>query len=116
MENKFKGQALNIRVVVKDIQLDNKNSFGFDTSSAVEKNGYQKAGIVVSVGEQTPKIKSSSKYNNKFIIFILNLFKKDEYTLKIGDTILYDKTRMTSLTLEGESYAMLNYIDIFAKI
>lgn len=98
MENNFKGQALNVRVIVKDIQIDNKNSFGFDTSSAVEKNGYQKAGIVVSVGEQTPKLEDGT------------------HTLKIGDTILYDKTRMTSLTLEGESYAMLNYIDIFAKI
>jgi co-chaperonin GroES (HSP10) len=98
MENKFKGQALNVRVVVKDIEIDNKNSFGVDLSSSVEKNGYQKAGIVVSVGELTPKLDNG------------------KHTLSIGDTILYDKTRMTSLTLEGEKYTMLNYVDIFAKI
>jgi co-chaperonin GroES (HSP10) len=98
MENKFKGQALNVRVVVKDIEIDNKNSFGVDLSSSVEKNGYQKAGIVVSVGELTPKLDNG------------------KHTLNIGDTILYDKTRMTALTLEGEKYTMLNYVDIFAKI
>jgi co-chaperonin GroES (HSP10) len=98
MENKFKGQALNVRVIVKDTHLDNKNSFGFDTSSAVEKNGYQKAGIVVSVGEMTPKLDDGT------------------HTLKLGDIILYDKTRMTALTLNGENYAMLNYVDIFAKV
>ncbi len=98
MVNSFKGQALNVRVIVKDIELDNKNSVGLDLSSAVEKNGYQKAGIVVSVGELTPKLDDGT------------------HTLKLGDTILYDKTRMTALTLEGEKYAMLNYVDIFAKI
>lgn len=98
MENKFEGQALNVRVIVKDIDMDNKNSFGLDLSSSVQLNGYQKAGIVVSVGEMTPTLKDGT------------------HTLKIGDTIMYDKTRMTSLTLNGDSYSMLNYIDIFAKI
>jgi co-chaperonin GroES (HSP10) len=98
MENKFKGQALNIRVVVKEIELENINSSGLDVSSQVEKNGYQKAGKVVSVGELTPKLDDGT------------------HTLKIGDLVLYDKNRMTPLTLDGEKYVMLNYVDIFSKI
>jgi co-chaperonin GroES (HSP10) len=98
MENNFKGQALNVRIIVKDIELENKNNLGLDLSSSVEKNGYQKAGIVVSVGEMTPKLDDGT------------------HTLKIGDKVLYDKTRMTPLTVDGEKYVMLNYVDLFSRL
>jgi co-chaperonin GroES (HSP10) len=49
MENKFKGKALNLIVVVEEIFNENKTASGLDLSGIVDANEKQKEGRVVSV-------------------------------------------------------------------
>jgi len=94
MENKFKGRALNLVVIVEEVFNENKTASGFDLSSVVDANEKQKRGKVVSVGEQCPKLSDGS------------------YTLKEGDEVIFDKYKMTNFTQEGITYILIDYRDI----
>jgi co-chaperonin GroES (HSP10) len=58
MENKFKGKALNLIVVVEEIFNENKTASGLDLSGIVDANEKQKKGKVVSVGSNVPNIQT----------------------------------------------------------
>lgn len=94
MENKFKGRALNLVVIVEEVFNENKTASGFDLSSVVDANEKQKRGKVVSVGEQCPKLSDGS------------------YTLKEGDEVIFDKYKMTNFTQNGNPYLLIDYRDI----
>jgi len=94
MENKFKGRALNLVVIVEEVFNENKTASGFDLSSVVDANEKQKKGRVVSVGEQCPKLSDGS------------------YTLKEGDEVIFDKYKMTPFTQNGKPYLLIDYRDI----
>lgn len=94
MENKFKGRALNLVVIVEEVFNENKTASGFDLSSVVDANEKQKKGRVVSVGEQCPKLSDGS------------------YTLKEGDEVIFDKYKMTPFTQNGNPYLLIDYRDI----
>ena len=94
MENKFKGKALNLVVIVEEVFNENKTASGFDLSSVVDANEKQKRGKVVSVGEQCPKLSDGS------------------YTLKEGDEVIFDKYKMTNFTQNGNPYLLIDYRDI----
>lgn len=89
--NKFQGQARNFIIIVKEIPNENVIAGKFDTSSAVDKNEKYRKGIVVSVGDQCPK---------------------DEDSVKVGDTILFDSYKGSPLTLNAIQYQNLFYSDI----
>ena len=94
MENKFKGRALNLRVVVKEIVNENKTASGFDLTGIVDANEKQKKGIVVSVGESCPNLSDGSP------------------ALKIGDEVIYDKFKCDLFTQNGIAYTIIHYGDI----
>ena len=94
MENKFKGKALNLVVIVEEVFNENKTKFGFDLSSVVEANEKQKRGKVVSVGEGCPKLSDGT------------------FTLKEGDEVIFDKYKMTPFTQDGTAYIIIDYRDI----
>jgi hypothetical protein len=54
MENKFKGKALNLIVVVEEIFNENKTASGLDLSGIVDANEKQKKGSFS--GEQCQKL------------------------------------------------------------
>ena len=94
MENKFKGKALNLIVVVEEIFNENKTASGLDLSGFIDANEKQKKGRVVSVGEQCPKLSDGT------------------FTLKEGDEVIFDKFKMTNFTQDGIAYILIDYRDI----
>ncbi len=90
----FNGQALNYNIIVKREFLENKTEAGFEVTSEVDKNEKYRKGIVVSVGNLCPK--------------------KDDGTATIepGAEVLYDKYKMSEVTLEGKSYEIISYADV----
>lgn len=94
MENKFKGKALNLVVIVQEVFNENKTTSGFDLSGIVDANEKQKRGKVVSVGEQCPKLSDGT------------------FTLQEGDEVIFDKYKMTPFTQEGIPYILIDYRDI----
>lgn len=116
MENKFKGKALNLIVIVEEVFNENKTASGFDLSGVVDANEKQKRGKVVSVGEGCPK--KTSKFTSRFkfisyLLFLFNLvFGKLEYTIQEGDEVIFDKFKMTNFTQDGVTYLMIDYRDI----
>lgn len=94
MENKFKGQALNLVVIVEEVFAKNKTASGIDLSGIIDANEKQKSGIVVSVGTECPKKTDGS------------------YTIKIGDKVMFDKYKCTPLTQNGNPFIMLDYRDL----
>lgn len=93
MENKFKGQALNLIIVVKELLVENKTTNGIDLSGIVDVNEKQKTGEIVSVGLECPKKSDGT------------------YTLQIGQNIVYDKYKTTKFTQDGVEYTMVDYRD-----
>lgn len=94
MENKFKGKALNLVVVVQEIDNINITASGIDLTGIVDSNEKQKRGKVVSVGEQCPKLADGTP------------------TLNEGDEVIFDKFKMTPFTQEGIPYILIDYRDI----
>lgn len=109
MENKFKGKALNLIVVVEEIFNENKTASGLDLSGIVDANEKQKKGRVVSVGEQCPTVNSKFIGMFKFINFFLRKRKK---TIQEGDEVIFDKFKMTNFTQDGIAYILIDYRDI----
>ncbi len=109
MENKFKGQALNMIVVVEEVFQENRTASGFDITGIVDANEKQKRGRVVSVGEGCPRkpVNFFSKF--KFLNFF---FKKLECTLKENDEVIFDKYKTTPFTQDGNPYILVYYPDI----
>lgn len=94
MENKFKGKALNLVVIVQEVSIENKTASGIDLSGIVDANEKQKMGRVVSVGEGCPKLSDGT------------------FTLKEGDEVIFDKYKMTPFTQNGTAYILIDYRDI----
>jgi co-chaperonin GroES (HSP10) len=94
MENKFKGRALNLIVIVEEVFNENKTASGIDLSEVVDANEKQKRGRVVSIGEQCPKLSDGS------------------FTLSIGSEVIFDKFKMTNFTQDGITYLIIHYTDI----
>lgn len=92
--NNFKGRALNLIVVVEEIDNENITASGFDLTGIVDANEKQKKGRVVSVGEQCPKLSD------------------DTPVLKEGDEVIFDKFKMTHFTQNGKQYILIDYRDI----
>jgi len=86
---KFKGQALNFVVVLKEIANVNETGSGLDISSSVDKNEKYRKAIVVSLGSECPKD-----------------------CLQLGDTVMYDKHKANPLTQNGVEYITLFYADL----
>lgn len=95
MENKLKFQkALNHNVVVEQIVLENKTTGGFDMSGYVDANESQQAGVIVAIGEGCPRDKDGNHY------------------IKLGDTIVFSKFKVTSMTIGGVNYRIVPYLDL----
>lgn len=94
MENKFKGKALNLWVIVEEVFNENKTASGIDLSGVVDANEKQKRGKVVSIGEGCPKLSDGS------------------FTLKENDEVIFDKYKMTPFTHDGVAYILIDYRDI----
>jgi len=94
MENKFKGQALNLVVIVEEVFHENKTASGLDLSGIVDANEKQKRGRIVSIGTECPKKTDGS------------------YTISIGDEVIFDKFKVTASTQDGIAYLMLDYRDL----
>jgi len=116
MENKFKGQALNLVVIVEEVFHENKTASGLDLSGIVDANEKQKRGRIVSIGTECPK--KTSKFTSKFkiisyLMFLFNMvFGKLEYTISIGDEVIFDKFKVTAFTQDGIAYLMVDYRDL----
>lgn len=94
MKNKFKGRALNLSVIVEEIFLENKTASGIDLSGYVGANEKYKAGKVVSIGEQCPKLSDGT------------------FTLKEGDETIFDSYKINPFTQNGTKYLIIDYRDI----
>ena len=95
MEVKPKFQrALNFNVVVEQVVLENKTAGGFDMSGYVDASESQQSGIVVSIGELCPKDNDGNHY------------------IKVGDTIVFSKFKVTSMTIRGVNYLIVPYPDL----
>lgn len=94
MENKFKGQALNLVVIVEEVFHENKTASGLDLSGIVDANEKQKRGKVVSVGQGTPRNDDGT------------------YVLEIGKEVIFDKFKVTNFTQDGIAYILVDYRDI----
>jgi len=92
--NKFKGQALNMIVVVEEIFNENKTAGGIDITGIVDANEKQKRGRVVSVGQGTPRYDDGS------------------YVLTEGAEVVFDKYKTTPFTQDGNPYILVFYPDI----
>lgn len=86
---KFKGQALNFVVVLKEIENVNETSSGLNISSSVDKNEKYRKAIVVSIGTECPKD-----------------------GIQLGDTVMYDKHKANPLTQNAVEYQTLFYADL----
>jgi len=94
MENKFEGQALNLNVIVQEVDNENITASGLDLTGIVDANEKQKKGRVVSVGTECPQKSDGSQ------------------TIKIGDVVIFDKFKMTPFTQKGKQYIMVDYRDL----
>jgi co-chaperonin GroES (HSP10) len=94
MENKFKGRALNLIVIVEEVFNENKTASGFDLSGVVDANEKQKRGKVVSVGTECPKLSDGT------------------YTVNEGNIVIFDKFKMTPFTQDGVQYLIIDYRDL----
>lgn len=90
---KFK-RALNFNVVAEEVILENKTIGGYDMSGYVDANESQRSGKIVSIGELCPKDKEGNHYVN------------------VGDTIVFSKFKVTSMTIEGVNYLIIPYADL----
>lgn len=90
----FNGQAVNYNVVVEEMELKNISSSGIDLTSSEDKNQKFKRGIVQSVGLACPK-------NDE-----------GEMVLKVGQEILYDGYKGSTVTLETKVYSIISFADI----
>ena len=109
--NRFKGQALNYNVVVKEVEVENVSTTGLDFSNEADKNDKQKTGVIVSVGLSCPK-KDMGIFKKIFNLFFN---KYNLYTIKPGELVMFDKYKSTSLTIDGEFYKIVYYADIVMK-
>ena len=93
MEN-FKGKALNYNIIVKREFIENRTGAGIILDSEIDKNEKYRKGIVVSVGTLCPKNADGTA------------------TIEIGNEILYDKYKMSEVTIDGISYEIISYADL----
>ena len=93
---KFKAQALNYVVIVKQKKIENLTSTGLDISSEADKNEKFRKGEIMSFGNLCPK-------NDK-----------GEDTIQIGQEVLYDMYKASDLTIDGEKYQSFYYSDLIA--
>lgn len=100
---KFK-RALNFNVVVEQVVLENKTAGGFDMSGYVDASESQQSGIVVSIGELCPK--------RKLKLFGIEISFLKKSTIKVGDTIVFSKFKVTSMTIGGVNYLIVPYPDL----
>jgi len=94
MENKFEGQALNLNVIVQEVDNENITASGLDLTGIVDANEKQKKGRVVSVGTECPQKSDGSQ------------------TIKIDDVVIFDKFKVTPFTQKGIAYILVDYRDM----
>lgn len=94
MENKFEGQALNLNVIVQEVDNENITASGLDLTGIVDANEKQKKGRVVSVGTECPQKSDGSQ------------------TIKIDDVVIFDKFKVTPFTQKGIAYILVDYRDL----
>jgi len=93
-EIKFKGQALNSIVIVKQIENKQVTGSGLDLTSAEDKNQKFRKGIVQSLGNLCPKDDSGNTI------------------LQPGDTIMYDGYKTSPITVDSEVYDCVYFNDV----
>lgn len=93
-EIKFKGQALNSIVIVREIENKQVSSSGLDLTSQEDKNQKYKKGIVQSIGNLCPKNESG------------------ELLLNLGDTIMYDSYKASPITVDSIVYDCIYFSDV----
>ena len=93
MESKFKLQALNFNVIVREIE-NKVLKEGIDLTSAEDKNQKFKRGFIQAVGISCPNTPEGKPI------------------LKVGDEIIYDSYKASPLTLEGEIYQVIYFADV----
>lgn len=103
-EIKFKGQALNSIVIVREIENKQVSSSGLDLTSQEDKNQKYKKGIVQSLGNNVPKI------SIKILGFEIPFVKKA--LLKTGDTIMYDSYKASPITVDSIVYDCIYFSDV----
>lgn len=109
MQNKFEGQALNLNVIVEEVDNENITASGLDLTGIVDANEKQKKGRVVSVGTECPSI----SYKFKGLFSFINFFiRKQKQTIQVGNTVIFDKFKMTLFTQKGKQYIMIDYRDL----
>ena len=94
----IKIRALVDNVVLEPIFLDNKTDGGFDLTGIVDVNEKQASGIIHSFGEMCGKDLEGN------------------YTLREGMTIVYNKHNQTPMTLDGKSYILIPYRNVFLSL
>lgn len=109
MENKFEGQALNLNVIVQEVDNENITASGLDLTGIVDANEKQKKGRVVSVGTECPLI--GHKYKGLFS-FVNFFIKKQKQTIQIGNIVIFDKFKVTPFTQKGIAYILVDYRDL----
>ena len=92
--DKFNGVALNFVVVLKEVTNVNETETGLNIGSEVDKNEKYRKGIVVAVGNLCPKNSDGTA------------------TIEVGNEILYDKYKMSEVTIDGISYEIISYADL----
>ena len=91
MENKFRGQALNLNVIVKEFTQEIKTDGGLDLTGYTDANEKQKSGIIVSIGTECPTNSDG------------------EFKIKIGQKVIFDKFQSTPFTQDGIPYILIDY-------
>jgi chaperonin GroES len=86
-------RPLGDRVLVKQAQAETKSAGGIIIPDTAQEKTTQ--AVVTAVGTGT---------------------EKDPITVKVGETILYDKYAGTSIKIDGEDYLILKMSDIVAVI
>jgi co-chaperonin GroES (HSP10) len=94
MENKFRGQALNLNVIVKEFTQEIKTEGGLDLTGYTDANEKQKSGIIVSIGTECPQT------------------PKGEFKIKEGQKVIFDKFKATPFTQDGIPYTLVCYLDL----
>lgn len=110
-QDKFRGQALNYVVIVKEKIVKNETASGFDLTTEVDHNIKYRTGIIVSVGSGCPK-----KTNNLLKRFFNFIIGKDSFTVKEGDEIMFDKHKSSDLTIDGIMYRCIYYADLMLML
>lgn len=94
----FEGVALNFNVILQEVIQDNVTDFGFDISSEVDANEKIRTGKVMSIGERIP------------------ILDNGKTAIEIGDLVLFDKHKASTLTIKGVQYRITLYNDLISKI